>query len=193
MANYLNSTLTVHANEETIKYIDELMEKANNGEITTFAQTFYDDVELAESGGVMNTWSSNNLGPKWTYLEDILNDGEYRLVSAWYPPVKFFIHLYNMLVKMDPEVYIEVMYEDEGYEPIGAIVIKKDKDGTPCIWQEEDNEMEDPTVDKDWDDEDYDEVQMEFMESLYDRQQELLSECHDLIDTDGEPIEDYEG
>ena len=78
MANYLNSTLTVHANEETIKYIDELMEKANNGEITTFAQTFYDDVELAESGGVMNTWSSNNLGPKWTYLEDILNDGEYR-------------------------------------------------------------------------------------------------------------------
>ena len=94
---------------------------------------------------------------------------------------------------MDPEVYIEVMYEDEGYDPIGAIVIKKDKDGTPCIWQEEDNEMEDPTVDKDWDDEDYDEVQMEFMESLYDRQQELLSECHDLIDTDGEPIEDYEG
>ena len=169
------------------------MEKANDGEITTFAQTFYDNVELSENGGVMNTWSSDNLGPKWTYLEDILGDGAYRLVSAWYPPIKFYIHLYKMVTEIDPEGYIEVIYEDEGYDPIGAVVIKKDKDGTPCIWQEEDNEMEDPTVDKDWDDEDYDDVQMEFMESLYDRQQEMLRESHDLIDTDGEPIDEYQG
>ena len=193
MANYLNSTIEVHANEEAINHIDSLMEKANDGEITTFAQTFYDNVELGENGGVMNTWSSDNLGPKWTYLEDILGDGEYRLVSAWYPPIKFYIHLYKMVTEIDPEGYIEVIYEDEGYDPIGAVVIKKDKDGTPCIWQEEDNEMEDPTVDKDWDDEDYDDVQMEFMESLYDRQQEMLRESHDLIDTDGEPIDEYQG
>ena len=193
MANYLNSTIEVHANEEAINHIDSLMEKANDGEITTFAQTFYDNVELGENGGVMNTWSSDNLGPKWTYLEDILGDGEYRLVSAWYPPIKFYIHLYKMVTEIDPEGYIEVIYEDEGYDPIGAVVIKKDKGGTPCIWQEEDNEMEDPTVDKDWDDEDYDDVQMEFMESLYDRQQEMLRESHDLIDTDGEPIDEYQG
>ena len=193
MANYLNSTIEVQANEEAINHIDSLMEKANDGEITTFAQTFYDNVELSENGGVMNTWSSDNLGPKWTYLEDILGDGEYRLVSAWYPPIKFYIHLYKMVTEIDPEGYIEVIYEDEGYDPIGAVVIKKDKDGTPCIWQEEDNEMEDPTVDKDWDDEDYDDVQMEFMESLYDRQQEMLRESHDLIDTDGEPIDEYQG
>ena len=193
MANYLNSTIEVQANEEAINHIDSLMEKANDGEITTFAQTFYDNVELGENGGVMNTWSSDNLGPKWTYLEDILGDGEYRLVSAWYPPIKFYIHLYKMVTEIDPEGYIEVIYEDEGYDPIGAVVIKKDKDGTPCIWQEEDNEMEDPTVDKDWDDEDYDDVQMEFMESLYDRQQEMLLYCHDLIDTDGEPIDEYQG
>ena len=193
MANYLNSTIEVQANEEAINHIDSLMEKANDGEITTFAQTFYDNVELGENGGVMYTWSSDNLGPKWTYLEDILGDGEYRLVSAWYPPIKFYIHLYKMVTEIDPEGYIEVIYEDEGYDPIGAVVIKKDKDGTPCIWQEEDNEMEDPTVDKDWDDEDYDDVQMEFMESLYDRQQEMLRESHDLIDTDGEPIDEYQG
>jgi hypothetical protein len=193
MANYLNSTIEVQANEEAINHIDSLMEKANDGEITTFAQTFYDNVELGENGGVMNTWSSDNLGPKWTYLEDILGDGEYRLVSAWYPPIKFYIHLYKMVTEIDPEGYIEVIYEDEGYDPIGAVVIKKDKDGTPCIWQEEDDEMEDPTVDKDWDDEDYDDVQMEFMESLYDRQQEMLLYCHDLIDTDGEPIDEYQG
>jgi hypothetical protein len=191
MANYMKSMVEVHANEETIKYLDGLLDKANDGEITTFAQTFYDDVELGESGGVMYSWASDKMGPKWTYMEDITGDGSFTLTSAWYPPTQFFIHLYNMLVEMDPNVFIEVQYEDEGYDPIGAIVIKKDVDGTPCIWVEEDDEMEDPTVDKDWEDEDYDDVQMEFMESLYERQQEMLRLCHDLVDTDGEPIDDY--
>jgi len=193
MANYLKSMVEVHANEETIKYLDGLLDKANDGEITTFAQTFYDNVEVAESGGVMNSWSLDNVGSKWTYMEDITGDGSFTLTSAWYPPIQFFIHLYNMLVEKDPDVFIEVQYEDEGYDPIGAIVIKKDLDGTPCIWQEEDDEMEDPTVDMDWDDEGYDDAQMEFMDSLYERQQEMLRLCHDLVNTDGEPIEDYQG
>ena len=191
MANYLKSMVEVHANEEAIKYLDGLLDKANDGEITTFAQTFYDNVEVAESGGVMNSWSLDNVGSKWTYMEDITGDGSFTLTSAWYPPIQFFIHLYKMLVDKDPEVFIEVQYEDEGYDPIGAIVIKKDVDGTPCIWQEEDDEMEDPTVDMDWDDEEYEQTQMDFMDSLYERQQEMLRLCHDLVDTDGEPIDDY--
>jgi len=192
MANHLKSMVEVHANEETIKYLDELLERANDGEVTTFAQTFYNDVEVAESGGVMNSWSLDNVGSKWTYLDDIIDYGNFTLTSAWYPPIKFFIHLYNMLVDKDPEVSIEVQYEDEGYSPIGALVIKKDLDGTPCIWVEEDD-MDNPTEDMDWDDEDYDRVQMEFMESIYERQQELLRECRDLVYSDGEPIDSYQG
>ena len=193
MANYLKSMVEVHANEEAIKYLDGLLDKANDGEITTFAQTFYDNVEVAESGGVMNSWSLDNVGSKWTYMEDITGDGSFTLTSAWYPPIQFFIHLYNMLVEKDPDVFIEVQYEDEGYDPIGAIVIKKDLDGTPCIWQEEDDEMEDPTVDMDWDDEEYEQTQMDFMDSIYERQQEMLRLCHDLVNTDGEPIDSYQG
>jgi hypothetical protein len=193
MANYLKSVVEVHGNEEVIKKLDELLEKANDGEITTFAQTFYDNVEVGEGGGIMYAWALDNLGSKWTYMEDITGDGSFILTSAWYPPTKFFIHLYEMLVETDPDVFIEVQYEDEGYSPIGAIVIKKDKDGTPCIWSEEDDDMEDPIEDMDWDDEGYDEAQMEFMDSIYERQQEMLQECHDLINTDGEPIDGYEG
>lgn len=192
MANYLKSVVEVHGNEEVIKKLDELLEKANDGEITTFAQTFYDNVEVGESGGIMYAWALDNLGSKWTYMEDITGDGSFILTSAWYPPIKFFIHLYEMLMETDPDVFIEVQYEDEGYSPIGAIVIKKDGDGTPCIWVEEDDDMEDPTEDMDWDDEGYDEAQMEFMDSIYERQQEMLQECHDLINTDGEPIDGYE-
>ena len=193
MANYLKSMIEVHGNEEVVKKVDELLEGVEYSDVTSFAKNFYNEVEMGESGeGVLNTWSVDNLGSKWTYLYDIQGDGAFSIESAWYSPIKFFIHLYNILVELDPEVFIEVMYEDEAYNPIGAVVIKKDKDGTPCIWQEEDDEMEDPTVDMDWDDEEYEQTQMDFMDSLYERQQEMVLYCHDLIETDGEPIEDYE-
>ena len=193
MANYLKSMIEVHGNEEVVKKVDELLEGVEYSDVTSFAKAFYNEVEMGESGeGVLNTWSMDNLGPKWTYLYDIQGDGAFSVESAWYPPIKFFIHLYNILVEVDPEVFIEVMYEDEGYDPSGAVVIKKDKDGPPCIWQEEDDEMEDPTLEMDWEDEEYEQTQMDFMESLYDRQREMVLYCHDLIESDGEPIEDYE-
>jgi len=192
MANNLKSMIEVHGNEEVLKKVDELLEGVEYSDITSFANGFYNDVEMGESGGVLNTWSVENLGTKWTLLYDIQGDGAFSIESAWYPPIKFFIHLYNLLVEVDPEVFIEVTYEDETYSPIGAVVIKKDKDGTPCIWQEEDDEMEDPTVDMDWDDEEYEDTQMEFMDSVYERQHELVLQCHDLIETDGEPIDGYD-
>jgi hypothetical protein len=192
MANNLKSMIEVHGNEDVVKKLDEILEGVEYGHIASFAKGFYDNVEMSEDGGVMNTWSIDNLGSKWTYLEDIQGDGAFSIESAWYPPLDFFKHLYRMLVEIDPEVFIEVMYEDEGYDPIGAVVIKKDKDGTPCIWQEEDDEMEDPTEDMDWDDEEYEQTQMDFMDSLYERQRELVLYCHDLVETDGEPIDEFE-
>jgi len=192
MANKLKSMIEVHGNEDVVKKLDEILEGVEYGHIASFAKGFYDNVEMSEDGGVMNTWSIDNLGSKWTYLEDIQGDGAFSIESAWYPPLDFFKHLYRMLVEIDPEVFIEVMYEDEGYDPIGAVVIKKDKDGTPCIWQEEDDEMEDPTEDMDWDDEEYEQTQMDFMDSLYERQRELVLYCHDLVETDGEPIDEFE-
>ena len=192
MANNLKSMIEVHGNEDVVKKLDEILEGVEYGHIASFAKGFYDNVEMSEDGGVMNSWSIDNLGSKWTYLEDIQGDGAFSIESAWYPPLDFFKHLYRMLVEIDPEVFIEVMYEDEGYDPIGAVVIKKDKDGTPCIWQEEDDEMEDPTEDMDWDDEEYEQTQMDFMDSLYERQRELVLYCHDLVETDGEPIDEFE-
>ena len=99
---------------------------------------------------------------------------------------------------MDNDVVIEVKYEDETFNPIGALVIKgieydpEDYDGKQgCIWVEE-TSMVDPTVDMDSDDEDYDETSQQFYEDLADKQQELLDECLRLIETDGELIEGYE-
>ena len=194
MANNLKSFVTIKGNDESIKLIDSMVDNINNNDsdspITAFATAFYNDVELTEDRSVLNTWSNENLGSKWTTLYDVQNDGEFSIESAWYPPKQFFIHLYNLCVTLDENVEIEVTYEDETYNPIGAIVIKKDRDGTPCIWEEEDNDIENPLEDMDWDDEKYDDVSQEFYESLYENQQSLLGLCHELVITDGEPIEE---
>lgn len=200
MANNVKTMIEVHGNEDVVKKVDELLEGVKYSDVTSFARAFYDNVEVTENDGVLNTWSVDNLGSKWTYLYDIMGDGEFSVESAWYPPIKFLIHLYNILVEIDPEVFIEAMYEDEFYQPIGAVVIKKDKDGTPCIWQEEDDEYEYPDEDDYWnDDEDevdedeYDVAVMDFMDEVGQRQREMVLYCHDLIESDGEPISDYEG
>jgi len=194
MANNLKSFVTIKGNDESIKLIDSMVDNVNNNDsdspITAFATAFYNDVELTEDRSVLNTWSNENLGSKWTTLYDVQNDGEFSIESAWYPPKQFFIHLYNLCVTLDENVEIEVTYEDETYSPIGAIVIKKDRDGTPCIWEEEDNDIENPLEDMDLDDEKYDDVSQEFYESLYENQQSLLGLCHELVITDGEPIEE---
>ena len=194
MANNLKSFVTIKGNEEVTKLIDSLVDKVNDNDsdspVTAFATAFYDEVELTEDRGVLNTWSNENLGSKWTTLYDAIDEGEFSIESAWYPPKQFFIHLYNLCVKLDGNVEIEVTYEDETYSPIGAIVIKKDRDGTPCMWEEEDNDIENPLEDMDWDDENYDETSEEFYESLYDNQQSLLGLCHELVITDGEPIDE---
>ena len=168
----------------------------SNSAVTAFATAFYDDVELSEDRGVMNTWSYDNLGSKWTTLYDVLDEAEFSIESAWYPPKQFFIRLYNLCFPLDNDVVIEVRYEDETFNPVGALVVKsvthygeEDETTEGRLWSEE-VEMEDPTVDMDFDDEDYDEVQMEFYESLYDTQVRLLSNCMEMIELDGLSFED---
>ena len=204
MANNLKSFITVKGNGEVVKLVDSLIDKVNESKddgVVAFATTFYDDVELSEDGGsVINTWSYDNIGTKWTTFCDIIDEAEFSIESASYPPTKFFARLFEICFPVDNDVIIEVTYEDETYSPVGAAIIK----GVECdpedydekqgnIWVEEDRTLEDPTVDKEWDDEDYDEVQMEFSESVYDKQQELLDECRRLVETDGESIDEYEG
>ncbi len=59
------------------------------------------------------------------------------------------------------------------------------------LWVEE-TEMEDPTVDMDWEHEDYDQTQMEFYESVAETQDNLLSQCIKLVETDGLSFEDVD-
>ena len=184
MANNLKSMIKVIANNKAIAELDRRLELARGDHsIAAFAEAFYDRVESSQNGGVINSWSLDSLGSKWTYLSDDWGGGEFVTESAWYPPTEFFFHLYRLMCSIDPEVWIEVQYEDEAYNPIGAFVLKKDSTGTAVYCHKEDCSMEDPTLDMDWENEQYDQTQMEFMESVGERQQEMLAFCHQMIDT----------
>ena len=196
MANNLKSWVTIKANEDTLKFITPLIERARKTNkndsygIIAFASAFYKNIDsYIEGEGIKSKWSYNNIGSKWTYLEDIIGDGEFSIMSANYPPKEFLIHLYKLCAELDENVVIEVLYEDESYNPIGAMVIKKDKFGPPCIWEEEDyiiNPFDD--IDCDEMDTNHDEMYMEFSEQLHERKEELLKECHKLVLVDGVPI-----
>lgn len=203
MANSLKSFIRVKGNDEVLKLVDSLVDKVNDStddSVVAFATTFYDDVELSEDGrSVMNSWSYDNTGTKWTTFCDVIDEAEFSIESASYPPTKFYARLFEICFPIDNDVVIEVTYEDETYSPVGAAILK----GVECdpedydekqgmIWVEEDRSLEDPTVDKDWDDEDYEEVQMNFNESVYNKQQELLDECRRVVDLDGMFFDDYE-
>lgn len=195
MANELKSWITVKANEDTLKFVDSLVTKAEERiendtyGVTAFAKAFYKDVDYGDNGGVTYNWALDKLGSKWTYLEDVQDEAEFSIVSAWYPPKEFLIHLYKLCVELDENTEIEVVYEDETYNPVGAIVIKKDRDGFPCILEEEEGDIENPLDDMDWDDEGYEDASQEFYDGLYETKQKLLKECHELILTDGEVIQ----
>lgn len=190
MANNLKSFVTVNANDDAINELNRRLEMCDTNDILSFAKAFYNDVDVASDGkSVMNEWSLDNLGSKWNYLYDIIDNNQFSMESAWYPPQDFFSHLFKLMYDIDPEVSIEVLYEDEGYDPIGAFVYTKDSEGNLVYAHDSDDEMEDPTLEMDWDDEGYEDAQMEFMDSIYERQQEMLAYCKEMIDdNEGENI-----
>ena len=83
MANNLKSFVEVKGNEKVVKLIDSFIDKVNVNEsdspITAFATAFYYDVDLTEDRGVLNTWSYDKLGSKWTTLYDVIDQGAFSI------------------------------------------------------------------------------------------------------------------
>jgi hypothetical protein len=199
MSNNLKSQVLVLGNDEVKKMVDDRIVKAeelakdntfdNGNGVHAFSAAFYDKVETSEDGkSVMFDWSYKYMGAKWNYLYDVQDYGQFSMESATYPPIEFFIHLFKLCHKIDPKVVIEVIYEDEGYSPVGAIVLKSwgEENVNYSIMQKEE-EILDPTIEMDWEDEGYESAGTNFRESIYEKQQEFLSYCHEWI-SDGDDI-----
>lgn len=183
MANNVTNIIKIIATDEAIQSIDERFDAAGGyADTRTFVKTFYDNPELTESGDVLNSWSLDNVGSKWIYVENNVDEGEWNIQSASYPPHEFLERLYNLVTEIDPDGYIENRYNDEVYSPVGAMVFKKDNNGNPRWYHVEDYDFEEP--DTDIDDDEGEIEQEEFMDSIYEFHENAIIECHTFIEDD---------
>ena len=175
MTNYLQIVGT----DEVQDQMDALFDRAGGyAETDKFVNTFY-GTEF--EGGVAFDWLYDNVGAKWIYVENDIDNGSWNISSANYTPKEFWIHLYELAVEIDPNVEIEVKYQDEVYNPVGGFVVKKDHEGNVAWAESEDYDVEDPTSDMDWDDEDYDDAQMNFLEEVDDIMEGCMNHAHDTV------------
>ena len=87
------------------------------------------------------------------------------------------MHLYNLLVELDPDVAVENRYEDESYDPVGGILVYKNH-----IFMDEDNDFEYPDEDEMDEDEDYDDMMMNFYDSIGQTQDGFINVGYMKID-----------
>jgi hypothetical protein len=181
MANNVTNIIKIIATEEAIKSIDDRFDLAGGyAETHTFVKAFYDNPQLTENGAVLNAWSYDNVGCKWIYVENNIDEGEWNIQSASYPPHEFLQRLFELVTEIDPDGYIENRYTDESYSPIGVMVFKKDDVGPK--WSEiVEYDMVDPTDDMEFDDEGYEEAREGFMNDIYNFHEESIEICLETI------------
>lgn len=121
----------------------------------------YDDIPSEEI--INSTWCNDKLGAKWMYSEFEYNDDceyiELKLTSAWSVPCLYLEQLAKILYTIKEDCYITGIYQDEGYDPIGAYLYAKNY-----------NDIEDLDIiiesDKLWNDDEY-------LESIYEQNYNL--------------------
>jgi hypothetical protein len=181
MANNVTNIIKIIATEEAIKSIDDRFDLAGGyAETHTFVKAFYDNPQLTEDGSVLNAWSYDNVGCKWIYVENNIDEGEWNIQSASYPPHEFLQRLFELVTEIDTDGYIENRYTDESYSPIGVMVFKKDDVGPK--WSEiVEYDMVDPTDDMEFDDDGYEEAREGFMNDIYNFHEESIEICLETI------------
>jgi hypothetical protein len=188
MANHVKNNIRIVGNEkvkETVeKYLDAL-EELSYADTGGFAKIFYKNPEIGEGGGTMNTWANNNIGSKWAYMDEIIDDMEFQVTSAWYPTKEFTLHLYNLLVEIDPNVAVENRFEDETYDPVGCILVYKNQ-----VFMDEDTDFEYPDEDEMESDNSYEDAMTELYDSVGMTQNAFIERGYNIInDGEGNPFE----
>ena len=159
-------------NEAAKERLKEMFSRFQDNDCN-FGDMFVDGKEGSPTYEETNTrnWYNENIGSKWCYLEEYDDDYLFGR-SAWAPPSEGFHWLAEQLGELDPELLMNVSFEDEMPNFVGWAVF----DGVD-LWDEgmeEDDEIRDIvskySPDTNLDDED--EYYEALWESIYDWQRE---------------------
>ena len=114
MANNVNFSINFFSiNKDAKKLLDELFNRIRkDGEYSWFYDIFVDGENLTYEDASQYSWSYENIGPKWSYLDD-WNEDSIVGTSAWSAPDAGLKKLVNLLYEVDPNLSISMSYEDE--------------------------------------------------------------------------------
>lgn len=117
-------------------YCDISLVEGNKTSTKRFNEAFSSIVKMGETGleyssvlpewdeeWVDREWMSQNVGPKWAYIEAMSEDeidGYAHVVSAWSPPFEFMSKLASYCQEADADVKIKMTYVDEFYNFVGV-------------------------------------------------------------------------
>jgi len=148
----IKSQVTFICNKITNKKIDSILTKIDKNDTCNIFKALYQHPEIKKD------WIRKNTGCEW--IDFNYNQNKLLLTTRDFLPIKFFSHLWNVTSKLDPNIIIEVKFQSESNDPVGAFVFK---DG---VYSVNDDEF------------DPDEENNEMIEK---RINELVNKCYDEI------------
>lgn len=172
MANNVNTSIQINGSEETIKEISKIFNHESGGDKYAMNSEWISRT-ITEKYDSDYTWTRENIGPKWVYLEDDMFFDDYielKLVSAWDYPDLYLKNLLKKLLEIDENITIEGQFQDEMPNFVGGFY--GSKNGYEDVMVDEDD-CESPDYDDYDTDEEYEEAQQEFFYEL----DEIMDEC----------------
>jgi len=130
MANHVESTIRVRANEDGMKVWKELfvekweqlsVDELHRGDahLAGFHEDAPPDDELTRD------WMCDHIGAKWAYCEEADED-YFRTCSAWSPVGEFAEYIAKKICEADPEATVVMEYVDEMPNFVGVAHYNKD-------------------------------------------------------------------
>jgi hypothetical protein len=109
-------------NEEALAKLQELYSRFQDDDCN-FGDMFVDGGEGSPTYEETNSrsWYIENVGAKWCYLEECDDDGIFG-TSAWSAPEAGLQWLAEQLGELDPDLLMNVSFEDEGPNFVGWMV-----------------------------------------------------------------------
>lgn len=202
MANHVHFSVNFHQiNEAARAKLQELFSRIRtDNNYQWFSDIFVDGDELTYDEAGQYSWTLENIGPKWCYLEDYSaaeGDVYFNGEAAWSAPEEGLVKLLEILEEHDPNIITSMTYEDEMPNFVGVYVYQ----GSECYdgFEDEWEELRDRVIaesetltpeswdedEDDWvDDEARDTFQEEMWEIIGDSQWQIIHECVDQIKED---------
>jgi hypothetical protein len=185
MANHVHYNVTFYQINDAAKAkLKELFSRVRtDNNYLWFADVFVEG-DLTYEETEQYSWTTENIGPKWCYIEDYdVDDSQpyFNGESAWSPPTEGVIKLLEILEELDPKMIATLTYEDEMPNFVGGDVFNGSDlyEGIELDW----NEIVERVIaeseiltEESWDADEGDWIDDEARETFYDEMWDVIND-----------------